>query len=289
MLLVQKDKVLCITILIHSINYGVFLLQAEFFEPDKTKVVDTSCGNLTFPRMSLANLQQLYIDKIDDVTIDQCRDIEVATRNQSNSIRWHQERKHRLTASTFGTILKRKKNSETFVLSLIHPKQFTSAPTSYGLSNEKRAIEKYVQLSGNHVHDCGFIVNSSFPSLGASPDGKVCSKGVTGLIEVKCPYSARDMTLDEAVMNRDFCLEISNNEKHLRENHHYYFQVQGQLMVSGAEFCDFVVFTRKDFNIHRILPNLQCMQNMLDRLSEFYFTSVKPVLDIEKNSVNALK
>ena len=42
--------------------------------------------------------------------------------------------------------------------------------------------------------------------LGASPDGVVDGR----LLEVKCPYSARDMTITQAVnaLGRDFCLGI---------------------------------------------------------------------------------
>jgi len=47
--------------------------------------------------------------------------------------------------------------------------------------------------TGNHVHNCGLVVNPTFPCIAASPDGKVCENGITGLLEVKCPYSIRDM------------------------------------------------------------------------------------------------
>ena len=130
----------------------------------------------------------------------------------------------------------------------------------------------------NHVHDCGLIVNSFFPYLGATPDGKVCDKGETGLIEVKCPYTARDCTIDEACESNKFCLKKTNLGIFLKEDHEYYCQVQGQLMVSGAGFCDFVIYTKKDLFIERVFPNVAFMQTMLDNLSGFYYKYVEPVI-----------
>ena len=53
-----------------------------------------------------------------------------------------------------------------------------------------------------HVHDCGLVtlvVNPSCHFLGTFPDGKVGDNVITGILEVKCPYSARDMLLSDAV------------------------------------------------------------------------------------------
>ena len=49
------------------------------------------------------------------------------------------------------------------------------------------------------MHDCSLIINPNFPFLGASPDGKVCKDGVCGVIEVKCPFSAKGLNIQEAV------------------------------------------------------------------------------------------
>ena len=64
----------------------------------------------------------------------------------------------------------------------------------------------------------------------------------------------------------------------LKSDHQHYYQVQGQLMVTGVEFCDFVVFTKKDLVIQRIFPDLIFMQDLLDKLTEFHCQYVKPKL-----------
>lgn len=38
----------------------------------------------------------------------------------------------------------------------------------------------------------------------------------------------------------------------LKQSHSYYWQVQGQLLLRGMEWCDFVVFAEEDILIQRI-------------------------------------
>ena len=85
--------------------------------------------------------------------------------------------------------------------SVLKPKPFTSASTSYDISNEKVALNMYRKKTGNHVHDCGLLVNPLFPFLGATPDGKVCEEGESGILEIKCPFSIRDWNITNAVSN----------------------------------------------------------------------------------------
>ena len=66
--------------------------------------------------------------------------------------------------------------------------------------------------TGSHLHVVGLIVHPDLSFLGATPGGIVCDKGCTGLIEVKCPYSVRDMTVNDACEERtDFFLSKSGD------------------------------------------------------------------------------
>ncbi|KAK3105286.1 hypothetical protein FSP39_021680 [Pinctada imbricata] len=207
-------------------------------------------------------------------------EIEEATREQNACERWHAERKKRLTASKFYELMKRKKITEKYITSVLKPSTFTSAPTSYGIANESKAKKLYVERQGNHVHDSGLCINPAFPFLGASPDGKVCDKGVCGILEVKCPYQARDMTIQQAIESIPrFCLCMIGDSVKLEETHAYYYQIQGQLMITGASFCDFVVFTRKDIFVQRIRPNTVFINDMLNSLCRIYFTYFHDKID----------
>ena len=57
-----------------------------------------------------------------------------------------------------------------------------------------------------------------------------------------------------AVNDSSFWLEWSENEigLYLDTIHPYYYQVQCQLFVTHAEYCDFVVWTKKDMFIQSV-------------------------------------
>jgi hypothetical protein len=133
------------------------------------------------------------------------------------------KRKKRLTASNFAKVVKRKK-------------QFTSAATSYGTTTkEVKTKEKYTdKYTSRYLHDCGLVVNPSFSFLGATPDRKVCSDSETGIIEIKCPYFARDMKIEEAILTPNVCLMKVGDNYVMNKSPDYYYQVQGQLLATGV-------------------------------------------------------
>lgn len=207
--------------------------------------------------------------------------MENSTTGQSNCEKWFKERSSRLTASVFGKVLKRKQSpSISFFNTLFQQKPFKAASNTWGINNEENARSKYMSLNGNiHVHGCGLIVHPTMSFLGASPDGKVCENGDTGIIEIKCPYSARNLTINEAVVNiPKFCLLKVGEIFELDRTHDFFYQVQGQLMISGGPFCDFIVYTKKDFSVQRIYPEKEFMLQMLLKLSLFYRFKAVPYL-----------
>jgi len=57
------------------------------------------------------------------------------------------------------------------------------------------------------VYDCGLVVNPSQPYLGTNPDGKVfdpLSPSAFGLLEIKCPYTWRNNSIEEARQDPNF-------------------------------------------------------------------------------------
>jgi hypothetical protein len=193
----------------------------------------------------------------------------------------------RITASNFGKILHRKaKPSETFLASIFEGfnQQIHAASLAYGRKHEEDAKQKYLQYKAHtstHLHKCGLVINNKFSFLGATPDAKVCEHGTCGILEVKCPYTARNCSIREAAtQDRNFCLE-QNRDGHLtlKQNHMYCAQVQGQLAVTGAPFCDFVVYTLCDIHVQRILPDYLYINDMLTKLAQFYRQYGKPYIN----------
>ena len=104
------------------------------------------------------------------------------------------------------------------------------------------------------VDVCGLILSSNLSYLGASPDGLMyVGLGKIAIVEVKCPYKHRNNTIAQACQDSAFCLVINSDDQPvLKQNHDYYFQIIGQLGITGAEYCDFIVWTLVDIHIERI-------------------------------------
>ncbi|XP_076071032.1 uncharacterized protein LOC143042541 [Mytilus galloprovincialis] len=193
-------------------SYGPFPLgsalstQADFYSEREIVPVETVCGDLVFPKENGQSvLSEKYNTLIDTISNDEVNIIEEQTRKQSQCEKWFKEREKRITASNFHRIVKRKAAiNDKFILSIMKPKPFTSKATSYGRNNEIKARNSYVQTSGHHVHDCGFVVNPRYPFIGATPDAKICDNGVTGIMEIKCPFSQRDNLITDAMQGADF-------------------------------------------------------------------------------------
>ena len=100
--------------------------------------------------------------------------------------------------------------------------------------------------------------------LGASPDGKVkdlSSKQPNGILEIKCPYSKREVEPEEACKDPAFYCEMNDSKICLKPTHAYYHQVQLQFYVGSDlySWCDFCVFTSKGLEMGRYIDaSLYC-------------------------------
>ena len=164
------------------------------------------------------------------------------------------------------------------MLRILQSKQFTTPATEWGKTDESVAITSYIQYQHNHGHSSltvtpvGFRTSLTHPYLGASPDGAVYDPSTEsepfGFVEVKSPYTARNMTPVEACSS--FCTLIQNSDGSDRvTNHHYYAQVQGQLAIGCRPWRDFVVYIVKGINVQRIKFDNDYWENvLLPKLSE---------------------
>ena len=222
---------------------------------------------------------------------EEIRRIESNTRQQSNSPLWFDARRYRITASKFGSILRRRSSTppDSLVLSVLQPKQIKSAAIEWGVFHESIAVDQYIahQRSCGHtdltVAPCGFYISKSYPYLGATPDGAVYDPSSLnepfGFLEVKCPYTHRNGTPEQASTTAGFCcsMDISTGKLTLRTNHMYYAQVQGQMAIGCRQWCDFVVFTTKGISIQRISFDSDYWENnLLPKLVEFYDNCLGP-------------
>lgn len=88
-----------------------------------------------------------------------------------------------------------------------------------------------------------------FPFLGATPyNGIVCDEDTSGIAFTQPEtWPLKNLSLP------NFCLHETDGKFSLKKSHSFYFQVQGQLMVTGVNFCDFLVFTRNEIHIKKYI------------------------------------
>ena len=206
--------------------------------------------------------------------------IETETRQQAECEKWKEERKFRFTASQFQLISKRQRNHEGFAETLMNPKPVSSKYLEHGKKYEPVALMEYEKFMFSRrtpvkVLPSGLVVSKGSPILGGTPDARVIDFGCVdhfGLAEVKCPYTKYHVTPLDACSDAKFCMEkTSDTECKLKENHPYYAQVQGQMAVTGARWCDFVVYTSKGLYVQRIPFNPEFWEDLKQKLVSYYF------------------
>lgn len=99
---------------------------------------------------------------------------------------------------------------------------FTSAAMQWGTDNEPVARLQYGLTTGLDAEETGFWIHDDI-FTGASPDGLI---GEDGVLEIKCPNTATH-------------IDTLQSKKVPRQ---YVAQVQGQMWVTGRQWCDFVSF-----------------------------------------------
>ena len=150
---------------------------------------------------------------------------------------WYEARRGMVTASCFadactkgrGTAMSKTAESLLYALLAEHLTGELRTPAKakaldWGVQYEDEAIAAYEFSTGNLVTSEGFLLHPLEPMIGGSPDGLV---GEEGLIEVKCPYNSQVHV--KTMVTREIPSE-------------YIPQVDGNLWVTGREWCDFISY-----------------------------------------------
>lgn len=155
--------------------------------------------------------------------------IESQTRDQAKSRAWFDMRAVRITASRFKSAARTDPDNvlKSLIKSICYPQafKFSSQATRCGCDHEAQArdadeMQARDQHSGLAVRDSGLCINPSYPYLGASPDGVVsCTCCGEGIIEIKCPFCKKDMSVTEAATDSKFCL-VKSEDVLARQNAH---------------------------------------------------------------------
>jgi len=148
---------------------------------------------------------------------------------------WLELRRGKVTASRVADILAKTKTGpsasrQNYLIELalqrttktIEP-SYTNAAMEWGTATEPQARVAYEVKTNNFVDQVPFIDHPTIQGFGCSPDGLV---GKDGLLEIKCPNSATHWEYFKAK----------------EPPKKYFIQMQAQMAVTGAKWCDFVSF-----------------------------------------------
>ncbi|KAL1486334.1 hypothetical protein MTO96_009318 [Rhipicephalus appendiculatus] len=153
---------------------------------------------------------------------DLCR----ATMGQSSCVRWHKEKKFRISSTTSHTILHARRSPEEVARAILNSRPFSTEATAYGLRTEPQARMEFEHLLGVEVVEMGLLIHPDQPWLCGSPDGMFCLSGETCLLEIKCPHKFKeeDMFTSSGEIILDYILGTGCNRR-LKRTHKYFTQV----------------------------------------------------------------
>ena len=229
------------------------------------------CRNITDENVA-EKAEQLFYEL--NITQEQCDAIESTMRRQRECDAWHHQRQGRLTALSFHNILnmKSKTDPSNFLQRVLPREDLSHIPTiKWGIEKEGTVREEYTREM-SQVHEnfkcttTGLVINPQYPHLGATPDGFVtCTCCRDGLVEIKCPFSGKDSHPDVLKSKKNSFL----NTHGLTTSHKYYTQVQGQLLITEKDYCDFVVWTPCGITTQRIHQDLSFIEKLEKNLRPF--------------------
>lgn len=166
--------------------------------------------------------------------------------HEQRSPEWFAARVGRVTASQFNAVQFGGSGAETIkaevALERIKGEQketYQSAAMQNGTETEELARLRYELKTGYDVRECGFFAHNTLLA-GASPDGLVNDDG---LVEIKCP-------VEKTHLQTMHTGKIPNQ---------YYWQMVGQMWMTGRKWCDYVSF-HPDFP-----PNAQLLIKRVER------------------------
>ncbi|KAG5871414.1 hypothetical protein JTB14_016427 [Gonioctena quinquepunctata] len=161
-------------------------------------------------------------------------------KTQRYSDLWRKHRKILVTSSFFGRVCRVKHvHSYRNIVKAIRSDDSIKTPAmKHGIDNEERAKNLYMQKTNRDVISAGQVVHLEYPFLGASPDGLI---GDDGAIEIKCPYSAKNLNPENCEF--DF---LNKNGTGIKESHPYHYQIQGILEIINRTWCDSVIYTHEE-------------------------------------------
>lgn len=241
---------------------------------------------------------KLVQEFVDHLNIDQTQSDTICSKTvqQGGSQFWTDQRSGRITASNFYKVCHLKettdKTNTNKLLMNYCPTINIPEPLEWGHEKTISAAQLYFKKL-NHKHcdlvlkESGLVVNPLWPFLGASPDRiRYCKCHCKTLLEIKSLYSKRNLL--PAVAAADKVIKTPNGYI-LKQETAWYYQVQGQMALTGVENTDVVIYTNKGILIVPVEFDPVFWQAVLQKLQLFFVQHLAPELltdRVRKDVVN---
>ena len=98
-----------------------------------------------------------------------------------------------------------------------------------------------MEITDHKVEKTGLFVSSVFPWLAASPDGIFKTNDGLSLLEIKCPFSCQDSTLEN--------IPYLDKKDKLKRTHQYFSQIQLTAWICGCNKAYLFLYTSKQQKI----------------------------------------
>jgi len=96
------------------------------------------------------------------------------------------------------------------------------------------------------------------------------------VLEIKCPYCYKDQLPEEAIEEPGFCLEKHDDAWQLKKSHAYYYQIQMQMAITKVSYCDFVVWSQRNYVIVTVKFDKEFYDNKMDPVKHFFVYGMLP-------------
>lgn len=219
------------------------------------------------------------------VSESQCDVICSKTVHQGSSQLWFDQRSGRITASNFYRVCHmRDTTDKSNIVKLLMnycPMEHIPEQLEWGHEKEIAASELYlkkISLKHKELHllESGLVINQKWPFLGASPDRiRHCECHGKTLVECKSLFAKRNLL--PGVAASDKLLKTTKGFK-LKEETSWYYQIQGQMAISGIHATDLVIYTNKGILIVHVDFDKEFFLRMLEKLQLFFSKFMVPEL-----------
>ncbi|KAK2143704.1 hypothetical protein LSH36_819g02023 [Paralvinella palmiformis] len=187
----------------------------------------TSLYKQEYASMTLTELNSEVEEIVTDAEV---KYVVKSTVNQAACTAWFQMCAGHITSSRAHSILHTRLDhpSASLVKGICSDscKLLHDAATTWGKEHETDALLAYSNIGGHtkfQLSKMGLCLCKEFPYIGASPDGLACCDcHASRVVEVKCPFTHRNSSLDTMRADPSFCL---GKDLNLKCGHAYYAQI----------------------------------------------------------------